>query len=1418
MKLKVFASATIVALLSFSASAANYLISPSATTNGAAIAYKNVQFKVGTTAFSSFSAFVVANPAANSTVYVASGTYSENVTISTAGLNFVGANAFGDSRTSTRTLAESIITGKLTINANNVTINGFRFTGNGCVVNSAATVSSPLSGLKFIYNIVDGATLAHNLSTAVLHLGTPRTNDAAIDASVHCIYQNITVSHNEFKGSASNTAHFVVVAGGFGTCYYTDNTFDDGGCSIALYNTQGTNYIRYNTFKNVGDFTRASGSDYGEFAIRLFYIAYANTTKIHIDYNDFDNCQGQSSMYSCIRFYNGDTSHTIMTPVGCTINVHHNIFRNKPKHSSANYNYVFYTNYTEAATIYARLNTFDNSELCFGFIKQKGESSAKRLFASSAGLFDVGTAKSSIAYHKYQGGSTDFKNMKTKCTRVCQNFDLDNNGTIYTCQICDDLATSLGIHKNSLMVTHFYTDSETGEIKKSYMYLQHAGHGSGMALCRFNGTLYIVTGGKSTTSGSSETPTTTTFIPWKANAKVDVTKNSFTVDGTTYNIKHFVNSWAAEDISSWDGQYPAIDLENRLFCERMPNGKVWFAIYDLDDVFNNLNDAKPLKNFGLTKKDSNYKFTSSSSTYTAYANADKGLQTWPMQGFTVSGDYLYLLEGVGEDGYTDASGNNYPAVNNEPTIFMTVWNWRTDKFAYRKPIVRSVIKNLVHGEPEGVQVYRDDVGRSHLLIGVSTGASGDRAENIFEFSLDTENGMAMSVPTGVITPKVSSVNLTNTSTSSTFNVGYSSQGGNDRGSLNARPIYTIAGTDGQCFSCSVENDSQWDDPYSIKVKVTVTYTPDGLKKNHTAKLRISSVGAADAIITLNGTDNSYVAPSLTANPTSESFSTIVGNTQAKTIAISGTKMPENVTLALSGTNASLFSLSANSLASSGGTVTVTYSPTTAGSHSATLTAKSGTYSITVALSGTATEQAVPSLTASDELLSFTAEEESSTTETVTFTGENLSSGIALSLSGDDASLFSISDPLLGASGGTVTVTYSPTEAGSHFATLTAMADGVAPVSVTLEGTATEKPDVPIVDPTLFVFTKVMESQNVPSDAGNCRFSTGYDGYLYTVDRTNSQIVRYNMNGVKSVFANIEGTPWTAITSDDAGNILINQGSAYGTNTAANWFVFEPDGTQHTLTLTMPDGMTNGRIDAVGRAFGNVLGINGQMPITGALCVLCKDSTKAAIFYLKNGEQVSAKTVETGFTADATAIGQPSSTLLPQLVSNPEDYYLFRLRTNKSITTRALPRTSSDGFDVFTLGDKTYIVEPTGASNYGDGYTIHELGSDDVLAEREETVTDGTVKYQSLTARVSDDGSYATIYQNVSGQLVSIYNFGMPSTRVDAIGEEVIETSHVFYNLQGMRIDRPTAGQIVIRVATLSDGSISTSKIVSSAAQ
>ncbi len=85
----------------------------------------------------------------------------------------------------------------------------------------------------------------------------------------------------------------------------------------------------------------------------------------------------------------------------------------------------------------------------------------------------------------------------------------------------------------------------------------------------------------------------------------------------------------------------------------------------------------------------------------------------------------------------------------------------------------------------------------------------------------------------------------------------------------------------------------------------------------------------------------------------------VGSTDAKTINVSGVNLTDNVTLALSGTNADQFSLSTNSVTQTAGTapntsVTITYTPTAQGSHTATLTLTSaGATSVTRELSGTA---------------------------------------------------------------------------------------------------------------------------------------------------------------------------------------------------------------------------------------------------------------------------------------------------------------------------------------------------------------------------------------------------------------------------------------------------------------------------------
>ena len=453
----------------------------------------------------------------------------------------------------------------------------------------------------------------------------------------------------------------------------------------------------------------------------------------------------------------------------------------------------------------------------------------------------------------------------------------------------------------------------------------------------------------------------------------------------------------------------------------------------------------------------------------------------------------------------------------------------------------------------------------------------------------------------------------------------------------------------------------------------------------------------------------------------------------------------------------------------------------------------------------------PTILASKSSVGITTEEGTSATGSVTFTGALLTNNITLTLSGTNASLFSIDKTSIaqsgGAASGKVTITYSPTAAGNHTAKLTASSSGAPSVTVTLNGTATEK--APEIDPAKFVYTKVMESTNVPA-SNDGRFSTGFGGYLYVNDKTNKQILRYDDKGNKSVFANIDGTPWTAITTDDAGNILINQGSAYGTNVSPKWFIIEPNGTQHTLTLTYPSGTEGtGRNDAVGRVVGNVLSSAG-----GYMCVLVNGATSGAIFKIVNGSQSGTATaVDLGFTADATAIAQPCAKTVAAVAANPASSFMYRLRTAKQVVTKAFTRTSTDGFDVFTLGDKTYLVEPSGAKNYSDGYTIHELGSDDVLAEHPETVTDGAAKFQSITARVSDDGSYALIYQNVSGKLVSIYRFGMPATGVESVTSDstVVETS--LYNLQGVKVMNPAPGQIYIRVNRMSDGSVKSSKIV-----
>lgn len=99
------------------------------------------------------------------------------------------------------------------------------------------------------------------------------------------------------------------------------------------------------------------------------------------------------------------------------------------------------------------------------------------------------------------------------------------------------------------------------------------------------------------------------------------------------------------------------------------------------------------------------------------------------------------------------------------------------------------------------------------------------------------------------------------------------------------------------------------------------------------------------------------APSIAVNPTSLDLTCTAGNTAAGIISITGSALKGDISLNISGTDASSFSLSTGNIsqADAKGTVTVTYSPSSEGSHSATLTISSPeAKDITVSLNGTAT--------------------------------------------------------------------------------------------------------------------------------------------------------------------------------------------------------------------------------------------------------------------------------------------------------------------------------------------------------------------------------------------------------------------------------------------------------------------------------
>lgn len=1060
--------------------------------SSATVTYRSMTFTKGSTAFTDVNTALAA-AAEGDIIYFSAGNVGA-FTVSKKNLTLVGANAWCDGWSGKRnTSAETNVTGAITVKASGCVINGFRFTGAGQVVSDATRgTAGRIDGFTFIYNKAEATSL--NNTTSIVRLGTPfRPSSSVADQKDPTVwaaierYSNVEISHNFFNGADADNQPACVTVCGSGTnlgaaagTRIQDNHFVSGGSSVNLYNTQGDYDISQNVFKNVGAGLRKSGSATGEFCIRLYYVGASKSTgqgasgRVHN--NVFDGCKGQSSKYALIRVFSGDSNETVYQPQNARLAIMYNTFKNKMQ-TDGTYNYIVYANQDNTTTMTTdwRWNKYDNSEMCMGFIRPAWvtyTTKGSRYFAGSQELFRLPSSTgSTFGYYGEQdengnvlygrktptGGKGGMKGWyfnsvvtnNASIATVVQSMDVDDaTGDCYFIQEKTTSATSLkskfpGIDWTS--AAHIVTRVAMGGAE-TQMYLSHNGHGSNMAVTNFNGKLYVVTGVEGTDGGTAARKIG--FIPWSPGSAID------TREGYNSVIKYLNNSWNSAGAGY---KYPAIDNDNRLLCVASRKGSnYYYAIFDLDDAFNNPSTAKPIKIWKINVRDGINKMSGSSRAY--LANNDQGFRTWDDQGFTISGDYIYHYEGCGNTGSSDAGTK----VNDgKGVVIVNYFNWRTEEQLYRTAVLADPICsiNTLSGEPESFKVHRDVNGRPSALIGIITGASGARKFNMHSFRQKTNGGtagdgqgFAYKIAAHSTSADKSSVSLTSAGEAASQAVTVSNN-------VHVRGITAaIVGADGESFSVSKTSGGASTGQHVF----SVTFTPDRYKKSYSAFLRVSSPNTSDIMIPLSGSYTGTLEGGDTPPVTRGTLAATAGTTwltcrgtnddfmsqgyRETTVTVTAKDITGDISASFSGDTDNEMSVTPAKIGPEGGTFTVRYTPavnrgTAYAKPVLTISASNADpVSLTFNVTWDGTE---PNTGGDDTPGSITTDPASqlwlTCNETqndfmsqsyregkITVTATNVTGNITATVSGDTDNEMTVTPSVLGAEGGAFMVRYTPT--------------------------------------------------------------------------------------------------------------------------------------------------------------------------------------------------------------------------------------------------------------------------------------------------------------------------------------------------------------------------------------------------------
>ena len=229
--------------------------------------------------------------------------------------------------------------------------------------------------------------------------------------------------------------------------------------------------------------------------------------------------------------------------------------------------------------------------------------------------------------------------------------------------------------------------------------------------------------------------------------------------------------------------------------------------------------------------------------------------------------------------------------------------------------------------------------------------------------------------------------------------------------------------------------------------LNVTYRPGGTGAD-TANLTFTFSGGSPAQVAMSGAGVAPATPNVSASPLSLAFGSVtVGQTsgpQAIIVSNTGTGNATNMVYPSTPANFNRSGTCSGATLSAGATCTVvfTFSPTAAADTNATYTITGGGRTMAIAMSGTGTESATPSLSATPSSLSFgtVAPGTSSTQQSITLTNYGAAAATGLSLTNTNSLEFPVSGHTCGTTLGPgatcqLLVAYAPSGAGFDNASL-----------------------------------------------------------------------------------------------------------------------------------------------------------------------------------------------------------------------------------------------------------------------------------------------------------------------------------------------------------------------------------------------